>query len=215
MFLFVIRSHTESTTIGLLAGLFEFPAVDLPTDVDSTPATRKKHIHSLVSSLLVDTFPPLHLASNPRSTLSIVEVQDLTSILQVYSHQKREYHILRVVVSSPALPVLASEIATKGTQRKLVQSVVGRAKWVDEDSVEGSNVGGAVQKVWEMRQGGGSGKKVPAKRKAKKVETVGNKVAPREESEEASEEEPPKVVTPRKKRRIIISESEDDQQCLL
>ncbi|KAL8277243.1 hypothetical protein RQP46_010312 [Phenoliferia psychrophenolica] len=144
---------------GLLAGLFEFPAVDLPPSADdSTPSFRRAQLSSLLSTLLTSPLPPLKPSPTPSSsssTISILSTTDLGAITQVYSHQTRLYHILRVVLSSPSPPSLSTSSST--TPDKSLQSLAGRAKWIDEADVKGSNIGGAVGKVWEVRQSGKSG----------------------------------------------------------
>lgn len=192
--------ETDDCVAGLLAGLFEFPAVDLPTDSDSTPSSRSKVLHKLLNALLVSPIP------SPSSPSGILKsTSDLSSITQVYSHQIRLYHILRVVLSSPSLP----ELATSNKAQKAGESVVGRGKWVDEASVAGANIGGAVGKVWEVRMGGGVGPG-PKKRKAPVKKVVRKESESEEEAQEISSSEEDKVVVKRKKRVIVISSDEDD-----
>ena len=142
---------------GLLAGLFEFPAIDLPASSDdSTPSSRRAQLHTLLSSLLSSPLPPLKLSSSPSPTsLSIASTADLGAITQVYSHQTRLYHILHVVLSSPTPPTLNPK--SSPTPDKSLHSLAGRGNWVDEKDVASSNVGGAVGKVWAIRQSGQAG----------------------------------------------------------
>ncbi|KAK4705882.1 A/G-specific adenine glycosylase, partial [Phenoliferia sp. Uapishka_3] len=141
---------------GLLAGLFEFPAIDLPPTSSSTPATRRTGLHDLLNSLLSTPLPSFGASkSNTSDILTIKSTKELGAITQVYSHQTRLYHILSVVISSPSRPPLAP---TPGKDSgKSLMSLAGRGKWVDEADVAGSNIGGAVGKIWEVRQSGING----------------------------------------------------------
>ncbi|KAI5476621.1 A/G-specific adenine glycosylase [Pseudohyphozyma bogoriensis] len=125
---------------GLLAGLWEFPALDLPTTSPSTPASRSRSLQSHLSSL-IPTLPPLTPSSSPPTTSpTLTSTSSLGSVLQVYSHQKRLYHITRLIFSSPCPPILSSTLTTK-------------AKWVDATQVEDTVTGGAAGKCWAVRNG--------------------------------------------------------------
>ncbi|MCZ6910287.1 MAG: hypothetical protein O7C56_04740, partial [Rickettsia endosymbiont of Ixodes persulcatus] len=118
----------------------------------------RSELLSLLSTLLAFPLPSLKPSPSPSSpsTLSVLSTTDLGAITQVYSHQTRLYHILRVVLSSSSLPTLLTSTSSV-TLDKSLKSLAGRAKWVDEADVKGSNIGGAVGKVWEVRQSGKNG----------------------------------------------------------
>ena len=99
------------------------------------------------------------------------------------------------------------ELATSAKAQKAGESVVGRGKWVDEASVAGANIGGAVGKVWEVRMGGGVGPG-PKKRRAPAKKVVRQESESEEAKSSSSEEE--KVVVKRKKRVIVISSDEEN-----
>ncbi|CEQ41390.1 SPOSA6832_03081 [Sporobolomyces salmonicolor] len=158
---------------GLLAGLFEFPAVDLPASpsAPSSPKSRAKLLNSLLPTLL--DVPDPSILSSPSSgidgnKLTLLSRIPLPPVTHVYSHMIRTYHAERVVFTSPALPALlpassAKRSSKSGTGSKdekatLVQSLPGRGKWVDAEEVKGENIGGAVGKVWEEREAAVSGK---------------------------------------------------------
>ena len=226
----------SSRIAGLLAGLFEFPSVDLSSDSDpTTPTSRRQILTKLISSLFIDKIPSFKelsttkRASEPES-IEINQNRDLGSILQVYSHQRRVYHILHIVISSATLPRLApSSTKSAGTT---TQSIPGRGKFVNRDEVDSSNISGAGFKVWDVIKSGVRGdaseKKASAaaKKGKKKVESEVEMESDAELDE--SEEEQPrsrtlkrvevddkeeieeKVFVPTlKKRRIVVSDEED------
>ncbi|GAA6043599.1 hypothetical protein JCM8097_008279 [Rhodosporidiobolus ruineniae] len=178
---------------GLLAGLYEFPAVDLPpSDDPSTAFAGKKHLTALLSSLLSSPSLPAAVSSSSsdetgKHPLILVSRTALPVVSHTYSHMIRTYHPERLVLSSPsssgppALHTADSAPRPKGADKDLARSRPGFGKWVDASAVEGQNLGGAVGKVWEERQavvsgkGGGSsggggakkGKKAPSAAAAK------------------------------------------------
>ncbi|GAA5826449.1 hypothetical protein JCM11251_002375 [Rhodosporidiobolus azoricus] len=154
---------------GLLAGLFEFPAVDLPPSTSSTLKTRTKAINALLPTLLDAPGLRSGLSSSATSSsgeggVRVLERTILPPVEHIYSHMKRTYFAERIVLSSSSLPTLhkasSSSALTpkKGSKTKdasaeeVVHSLPGRGKWVDASAVEGENTGGAVGKVWEERQ---------------------------------------------------------------
>ncbi|KAM0752742.1 DNA glycosylase [Meredithblackwellia eburnea MCA 4105] len=149
---------------GLLAGLFEFPSIDLDPSENSTPKSRNAQLQELLDSLLVDTLPSISPTStttngksqskNP-SPIRIISTTSLGAITQIYSHQTRLYHILRVIITSPTLPALSP--SSKSSTSVSTTSIPGRGKWVPESDVKGSNVGGAIGKVWDVRMSGKAG----------------------------------------------------------
>ncbi|GAA5844513.1 hypothetical protein JCM9279_006329 [Rhodotorula babjevae] len=163
---------------GLLAGLNEFPAIDLAPDapVPSSQA-RSKLLNSLLANLLdlppstLTTSSSSPLASSPSSPSTpprILSRTPLPPVTQIYSHLNRTYHAERLVLCSPAPPALRPALSAKKAARAarkveldedddgaaaLVQSLAGRAKWVSAAEVPTANIGGAVGKVWEERLG--------------------------------------------------------------
>ncbi|BGP08753.1 Adenine DNA glycosylase [Rhodotorula toruloides] len=143
---------------GLLAGLYEFPAVDLPASTaPSTPKARSKYLDKLLHTLLdissSTTFSPSSPEDADSSDLRIMSRSTLPPVTHVYSHMNRTYHSERLVISSPSFPSLRkASPASPAKKDDLVQSLPCRGKWVDAADVEGENVGGAVGKVWEERQ---------------------------------------------------------------
>ncbi|GAA5910346.1 hypothetical protein JCM5296_000564 [Sporobolomyces johnsonii] len=158
---------------GLLAGLFEFPAVDLPASPSpsSTPKSRARLLNALLPTLLDVPEPSILSSPSPdidRNKLTVLSRTPLPPVTHVYSHMIRTYHAERVVLTSPSLPsfVAAPSAANKSSKSSkskddevtLVQSLPGRGKWVDAEQVKGENIGGAVGKVWEEREAAVSGK---------------------------------------------------------
>ncbi|BGP25269.1 A/G-specific adenine DNA glycosylase [Rhodotorula toruloides] len=143
---------------GLLAGLYEFPAVDLPTSTaSSTAKARSRYLDKLLHTLLdvpsSTTFGASSLEDTDASNLRILSRSTLPPVTHVYSHMNRTYHSERLVISSPSLPILRKSLTSPPAKNDdVVQSLPGRGKWVDVTAVEGENVGGAVGKVWEERQ---------------------------------------------------------------
>jgi hypothetical protein len=143
-----------------LAGLYEFPAVDLPPPPakESTLPTRLNVLQDLLSTLILDPLPSISDAkgiAKSSGTVSLKRSTDLGAILQIYSHQKRNYYIRHIIITSPSLPSLATKSSsTSSSSSKLVQSLPNRGKWIDFDSVDNANLGGAMMKVWEVVQKG-------------------------------------------------------------
>lgn len=160
--------------------------MDLSTTEETTSQSRSKQLASLLSSLLVDKISLPASESTPApssSSPTLVSKTTLPSITQVYSHQKRTYHVQRIIVTSDTLPLLrraraSSSLATskgkgKASEEELSQSLPGRGKWVDEEEVLESNIGGAMIKVWEVRNGGkGNGPVGNGENKKQKVLVV-------------------------------------------
>lgn len=185
--------------LGLLAGLFEFPAVDLPPPPakEFTSLARAKVLQGLLSTLLINVVPSISDATS-KATISGDEVSvetstDLGAILQVYSHQKRIYHIRHIVITSTSLPSLAPTMKLSSTSKTpMVQSLPGRGKWIDfGDAVDGSNLGGAMIKVWDIvKKGKYSELKPRTKAKAPTNQTNGKgKAAKKAKSKDEYETE--------------------------
>lgn len=173
---------TPRRCAGLLAGLYEFPAVDLPPSSSlPPPQARTKLLDALLSSLLdlprgtlspSTTTSPSSASTAPR----ILSRTPLPPVTQVYSHLNRTYHPERLVLCSASPPALrpapASDASSPPRKRKrkaaapdddadddddvhtepLVQSLAGRATWVPAAEVPTANIGGAVAKVWGGRR---------------------------------------------------------------
>ncbi|KAM0786380.1 hypothetical protein ACM66B_001848 [Microbotryomycetes sp. NB124-2] len=140
---------------GLLAGLYEFPAVDIPpSDELSTSKTRVDLLNNVVSTLLASKlrlengFTSSEENNNKIAVRSIVELEP---VKQVYSHQIRTYLVIKVVIESNRLPKLATP-SIKSTSSDAKAYGVGRCKWVDEKDVANANTGGAVGKIWDERE---------------------------------------------------------------
>ena len=176
--------------------MFEFPSIDLSSDDPTTPTNRRQILSKLLSSLFVDKIPTLKessttpkRSSEPES-IEIIKNKDLGSILQVYSHQRRIYHILHIVITSPNLPRLASSSKTAASTS--TQSIAGRGKFIERDAVNGANLSGAGFKVWDVIKSGVRGdasekKATAAAKKGKKK--VESEVDSESEVEEESEPE--------------------------
>ncbi|KDE05481.1 hypothetical protein MVLG_04170 [Microbotryum lychnidis-dioicae p1A1 Lamole] len=166
---------------GLLAGLFEFPSIDLsPSSEASTSTLRCKLLQRLLQTLIIDSLP-FNASSSSTSTspLTIKQNDPLPPAVQVYSHMIRTYHPIRIVITSAHRPRLVeveskSKITKKLPRRKkkgascssdddddeeeedskkteLMQSIPGRSKWIVASEVENANTGGASDKIWGMR----------------------------------------------------------------
>lgn len=138
------------TRSGLLAGLFEFPAIDLPPEDSSLKAAaRSSRLDKLVRSLIDVSDCPLRAAGDT-SDGALVSRAALPTVTQVYSHMTRTYLAERVVISSATLPRLRPA-KRDAADVEPVQSRAGSAKWVPASAVATANVGGAVGKIWEER----------------------------------------------------------------
>ncbi|GAA5863983.1 hypothetical protein JCM3774_004444 [Rhodotorula dairenensis] len=138
---------------GLLAGLFEFPAIDLPPgDSPLKASARSARLDKLLRSLIDVSTCPLRSAEDT-SDGALVSRTTLPTVTQVYSHITRTYLAERVVISSASLPPLrpAARTPAAADDEGSVQSRAGSAKWVPASQVATANVGGAVGKIWDER----------------------------------------------------------------
>ncbi|KAK4052013.1 hypothetical protein OIO90_004543 [Microbotryomycetes sp. JL221] len=134
---------------GLLAGLYEFPSIDLtPSEVLSTPKQRRKELNKVLATLLKEPVNLDQKAETSPHGLVIRSVVELQPIKQVYSHQIRTYWSTKVVVESNDLPKLCSPSSSANVEAY----GVGRCKWIGEEDVANSNTGGAVGKIWDERE---------------------------------------------------------------
>lgn len=227
---------------GLLAGLPEFPSIDLPPSELSTSASRLRSITSLLSTLISPSLPSLSAppSNTPTSKLRIKQFKDLGEQKGIYSGQTRTYHILHLVLTSLDIPSLRSSSSSTPTL-KLGQSLAGRGKWVGEGKVEKEGVNGIVAKIWGVRCGDiliiksgtfkrslpaqkGEGKeklgtkgKGKARKKMDEYETEEEEEAEESESEESEEdkvkvEEVEKVGAYLGKKKRRIAVSSEDEE---
>ncbi|GAA5905812.1 A/G-specific adenine glycosylase [Sporobolomyces salmoneus] len=143
---------------GLLAGLLEFPSVDLPPSSESTPSTRSKHLTSLLQTLLPlsSSFLLSASTSSPTDADDELKIKSFKSVeppvVHVYSHIIRTYHILHLVLTSPSLPKLRSSplvvdkstSSSKSTKKKKPKKPSSED---DEEDAEGTEAGKLVQSL--------------------------------------------------------------------
>lgn len=152
----------------MLAGLFEFPAIDLaPEDSPLKASARSLRLDKLVRSLIDTSDCSLWSPKDASDGGALVSRTSLPTVTQVYSHITRTYLAERVVLSSPSLPPLRPASKRAPADSASVQSRAGAARWIPASQVASANVGGAVGKIWDERNsvvsgggGGGGGKKV-------------------------------------------------------
>ncbi|KWU41321.1 DNA glycosylase [Rhodotorula sp. JG-1b] len=165
---------------GLLAGLFEFPAIDLaPEDSPLKASARSLRLDKLVRSL-IDTSNCLLRSPEDANDGALVSRTSLPTVTQVYSHITRTYLAERVVLSSPSLPPLRPAAKrAPADSAAVVQSRAGAAKWVPTSQVASANIGGAVGKIWDERnsvvRGGGGGGGCGGKKVGTSGKKAGNK----------------------------------------
>lgn len=126
-----------------------------PSDALSTSASRRKLLRALVAQLVAEPIDFDSSADAKPQRIRAASTKDLPVVTQVYSHQIRTYSAIRLVLESDSLPRLRmdSRLERASTDEDaLVQSLVGRGKWVDEIDVAGANTGGAVGKIWDERE---------------------------------------------------------------
>ncbi|GAA5971129.1 hypothetical protein JCM11641_004156 [Rhodosporidiobolus odoratus] len=135
---------------GLLAGLYEFPAVDSPPSSGaSTAKTRNKYLDALLPTLIdiPDLADSLSSSSSTftsssfsTSSVSILSRTQLPTVTHVYSHMVRTYHPIRVVLTSTTPPALHSALAssssssTDSAKAKVQKKKQTRAEAEDEDA---------------------------------------------------------------------------------
>eukprot|EP01134_Creolimax_fragrantissima_P007096 CFRG7096T1 len=94
---------------GLLAGLWEFPSVDIPTQTDDKENEVDNVLSSGIRSSLVNALCESEMDLSLSAALYRVEVG---SVLHVFSHIHNTYHIERVVLP-PVTPEFETEISVK------------------------------------------------------------------------------------------------------
>ncbi|GAA5853736.1 hypothetical protein JCM5353_003452 [Sporobolomyces roseus] len=168
---------------GLLAGLFEFPSIDLPPTSTSTSTGLSKSDRTLLLSFLRTLIKlPKNVTFTPSTTtlndsISVITSKEFEPVIHVYSHIIRTYKTIRIVLSSNQLPTLlpSSSTSTKKPVKKskkkqdeseseeeeeMIKSLPGSGKWINLEKVESESLGGAFKKIWEVRQGRGGEKKL-------------------------------------------------------
>lgn len=106
---------------GLLAGQFEFPAVDLPVDVDSTSETRVAAMRKRLIALLGRDEEVLKAKAVERPI-----------VRHIFSHQIRHYIADAVIISLDAAPKVKEP----------------RAKWIRRDKIDALHLGKAMKLMW-------------------------------------------------------------------
>lgn len=141
-----------------MAGLWEFPSVDLPVPNSLTSEVRLHSIATFLEDIFLEPLPPLLLPSIesknkihiPRHSDTTVDQldSDLESIHHVFSHLKVEYKPARIIISSPNPPVLKNpcEASRKGKESQSAEG--GQARWTMSSSINKSNIGNAHKKIW-------------------------------------------------------------------
>lgn len=190
---------------GLLAGFYEFPSVDLETvdeangevDTDNEEARAKlmrKYLRSLLPTL---------------KQYGEVRTKHVASVLHLYSHQHRTYHVslysiapASVSVNANGLPVLAEG---------------ANAKWVPKDEVDDVTLGGAMVRAWAIRQGrpdpnGPSGTKAASASSSSKKKKRPVSQAKEEGTDLRSffGKDPAAQQPERKKKRVIVVGSDEE-----
>lgn len=118
---------------GLLASLWEFPTLTLPTSNDSTPKARKvKGTDFVCGSLL------------PGVDHSSIRCKgEVDSLTHVFSHLKLRMHIVRFEAD-----LADDEGGAAGAEG--VQSPESRRKWCTEDEVEAESMGTGMRNCWAL-----------------------------------------------------------------
>lgn len=118
---------------GLLASLWEFPTLTLPTSNDSTPKARKVEGTNFVCGSLL-----------PGVDHSLIRCKgEVDSLTHVFSHLKLRMHIVR----------FEADLADDGggaAGAEGVQSPTSRRKWCTEDEVEAESMGTGMRNCWAL-----------------------------------------------------------------
>ncbi|KIJ39008.1 hypothetical protein M422DRAFT_68891 [Sphaerobolus stellatus SS14] len=145
---------------GLLAGLYEFPTLE---NIDEDKKDILELPHSILDSLLSNP-PPRYerrkgkrpASSSNGDNLQITDIQDLGNTIHIFSHIKKTYRIISVILqggsSPPALRIddLQQQVKKgKPNDVRTVNNIGARAKWVPEKDVADANIGTGVMNVWK------------------------------------------------------------------
>ncbi|KAG0147977.1 hypothetical protein CROQUDRAFT_655578 [Cronartium quercuum f. sp. fusiforme G11] len=166
---------------GLLAGLWEFPAIDLPVPNNLTSTARLGSITTFLKDILSKPLPSLlpspinhrkkcpTFTTNDVSELKIDQFDtELDSIHHVFSHLKVEYKPAWIIISSVRPPLLKNPSGNATLKSKGGRpTIVGEAQWIPTSELMKSNIGNAHKKIWDS---------IASKRKAIDQHTIKSKV---------------------------------------
>lgn len=218
------RLRLKRMSIGLLAGLDEFPSVVMPEDSSSAPGRLASSVDLL--NELLEMPNDFHIkAVKDFTAVSVTRTTDLGSIKHIYSHINATFHCRHVVLTSGGMDESKPPQIRKENRE--------RCKWISREDVDSANISTGAVKIWKLVTDGA----VPAKatkpgkvkadliKKGKKEESGQMKlsftkkpVATVEEAIVNLSDLDPKSgdsvkdshLSPRKKRRIDISSDEED-----
>lgn len=142
---------------GLLAGLWEFPSIDLPETNDSTSQVRLNGLKGLLSETIAGLIPsPVDsLEINGRLTnsnheamgsMSLRWADDLADVEHVFSHLRVTYKPMMLLIRSSTLPSLRNPKPTAQDFDLTARS--GQSTWIPCSQIMKSNIGNPHKKVW-------------------------------------------------------------------
>lgn len=154
----VRRTNYSSSLLasGLLAGLWEFPSIELDVPNKLTTTSLLPLLAEYLGGILLEPLPLLASSSggrqkkkNRRSSGSTkidgVDV-DLDSVHHVFSHLKVEYKPIFISISCPTPPLLIHSSAASDHEQ--TGNTPTQAKWIPSSQIEKFNFGNATKKIW-------------------------------------------------------------------
>lgn len=147
---------------GLLAGLWEFPSVPVPSD--AAPSATKTAVDAHVALLLGEALPRANSdageAAQPSSSLRLLRRAPVGDIVHIFSH-------IRMTLAVEHARVDAGGAGLSAEPRDADPSS-GRpaTRWVDVDTMAEEKVSSSVAKCWRLVASGGGGAATAAKRAA-------------------------------------------------
>lgn len=121
---------------GLLAGLWEFPSIDLPTSNDSTGEGRREAVEGILRET-IEGFP--EMTEVERGGVLLRWLEPLADIEHVFSHLKVTYKSQVLVIQSPSPPILRPPALTHS---------LPLARWSPCHDILSANLGNPHKKVW-------------------------------------------------------------------
>jgi len=121
---------------GLLAGLWEFPSIDLPTSNDSTGEGRREAVEGILRET-IERFPEMR--EEERDGVLLRWLEPLADIEHVFSHLKVTYKSQVLVIQSPSPPILRSPASPHSPPL---------ARWSPCHDILTANLGNPHKKVW-------------------------------------------------------------------
>ncbi|PLW22330.1 hypothetical protein PCASD_11178 [Puccinia coronata f. sp. avenae] len=128
---------------GLLAGLWEFPSVDLATSNDSTVDSRRKMSEKLLKKTIEGYSDFVQEGKGAQ-----VWREPISEIEHIFSHIRMTYKSTVVLILSPSPPPLLNPSSCSSATTTLSDAVSGQSVWYPSAHILNANIGNPHKKIW-------------------------------------------------------------------